>query len=74
MVFFVKISMSAHKTRIIAALMQPVQTSLVRLIVNVKADFLAMEFPVQVRQYTLLVYSLISVVSLFFITIIHSRY
>ena len=50
----VKISMNAYKKRIIAALMQPAQTSLARLIANVKTDFLGMEFPVQVRHLTLL--------------------
>ena len=53
----VKISMNAYKTRIIAALMQPAQTSLVRLIASVKTDFLGMELPVQVRQFSLLAYS-----------------
>ena len=46
--------MNAHKTRIIATLVQSVQTSLVRLIASVNTDFLGMEFPVQVRQFNVL--------------------
>ena len=47
--------MNAQKTLIIAILMQPVQTILVLLIVNVKQGFREMEFPVQVRDLIYLV-------------------
>ena len=62
--------MNVQKTLIIAILMQPVQTILVLLIVNVKQGFREMEFPVQVSELIYLVCSLLIVFFTFLIIIV----